>query len=100
MDNQLLYWIWLTQRKGLGAVGLRQLLDDFGSPAAIWAADEEALARAAVLPAARETLLDKALGPAEAVMQRCGERGIRLLHLSSESYPAALRHTPDAPILL
>ncbi len=100
MDNQLLYWIWLTQRKGLGAVGLRQLLDDFGSPAAIWAADEEALARAAVLPAARETLLDKALGPAEAVMQRCRELGLRLLPLWSEAYPSALRQAPDAPVLL
>ena len=98
--TDLLYWIWLTQRKGLGAVGLRQLLEGFGSLTAIWEADGEALARAAVSPAVRETLLDKDLGPAQAVAQRCRELGITVLTLWQEDYPEALRQVSDSPLVL
>lgn len=100
MDNQLLYWIWLSQRNGLGAVGLRQLLDDFGAPASLYAAKTEALARAAVSPAVRETLLDKNLRPAQAVAARCRALGIAVLTLRQEVYPEALRQVSDAPLVL
>ena len=52
------------------------------------------------MPAARETLLDKALGPAEAVVQRCRELGITVLTLWQEAYPEALRQVSDAPLAL
>ena len=100
MDDQILYWIWLTQRKGLGAVGLRQLLDDFGSPVSLYTAGAEPLARAAVAPALRETLLDKELGPAEAIARQCRKLGISVLTLWEEAYPRALRQVSDAPLVL
>ena len=100
MDNQLLYWIWLTQRKGLGAAGQRALLEGFGSPAAIWKAEDEALARAGWSEAPRKVLADKDLGPAQAVLQRCRELGIAVLTLWQADYPEALRQVSDAPLVL
>ncbi|MBQ1678033.1 MAG: DNA-processing protein DprA [Oscillospiraceae bacterium] len=100
MENQDLYWIWLTQRKGLGAKGQRSLAEDFGSPAEIWAADEQALLRAGVTPALRRTLLDKDLRAARAVLERCEQTEVRTVVLTDAVYPSRLRLQEDAPILL
>ena len=100
MENQNLYWIWLTQRKGLGARGLRAFVDSFGSPEEIWTADAAALERAGIAPTARKALLDKDLGPARAVLDRCEAAGIRVLTGNDPAYPARLRLQADAPAVL
>ncbi len=100
MDNPILYWIWLSQRPRLGSRGLCQLLRDFGSPAELYAADAEALERAGIVPTVRKSLLDKALGPARAVLERCEETGVRVLTGADPAYPARLRLQGDAPGVL
>ena len=100
MDNPILYWIWLSQRPRLGSRGLWQLLRDFGSPAELYAADAEALERAGIVPTVRKSLLDKDLGPARAVLERCDETGVRVLTGADPVYPARLRLQGDAPGVL
>ena len=100
MDDQNLYWIWLTQRKGLGATGQKTLLNSFGSPEEIWKADEEALSRAGIAPTVRKALLDKDLSAARAVLARCAETGVRVLTGADPAYPARLRLQADAPAVL
>lgn len=93
-------WIWLTQRRGLGARGLRSLLRQFGSPAALYEAEPEQLARAGLPAALRESLSDKDLAPARAVLARCRDRGVRVLTLTDPAYPPRLRLQEDAPAVL
>ncbi len=100
MDNDTLYWIWLSQRPRLGARGLWQLLRDFGAPEELFAADGAALERAGVSPAVRKALLDRDLGPARAVLERCEETGVRVLTGADPAYPARLRLQGDAPGVL
>lgn len=40
------YWLWLTGRRGVGLRGLRALLEQFGTPEAVYCAADPA----AVLP--------------------------------------------------
>ncbi len=61
MEEKALYWIWLTQRRGLGPTRQRALLERFGRPDALYAADDAALARAGLPAAARQALLDLSL---------------------------------------
>jgi DNA processing protein len=100
MENQNLYWIWLTRRPGLGPVKLRRLLEQFGGPEALYAADAQALARAGVSETARRALLDKDLEPARSILRSCKEKGLHILTLGDADYPSALGRTADAPVLL
>lgn len=100
MDHNALYWIWLSQRPRIGAKGQRELLGRFGTPAELYEADAEALARAGLSPSLQRSLLDKNLAPARAVLERCRQSGVRALCLAEADYPARLRLQEDAPILL
>ena len=100
MDHDNLYWIWLTQRKGLGAAGQKKLLNSFGTPKDVFAADEEALERAGIAQTVRKSLLDRDLERARAVLKRCAETGVRVLTLGDSDYPTRLRLLEDAPALL
>lgn len=100
MDNQNLYWIWLTLRPRLGAKGQRALLRDFGAPAAVYGAEAEALTRAGLSPALVRALGQKDLGPAREILKRCAESGVRVLTLADAAYPSRLRLREDAPAVL
>lgn len=100
MNEQILYWIWLATRARLGAKGLRALLESFGQPEALYAADAETLKRAGLTPALCKALLDKQLDRARSILQACERLGITALPLGDEAYPAALRQTADAPAVL
>lgn len=100
MNDSALLWIWLAQRPGLGPVRLLGLLDLLGSPEALYAAGEAELARFGVAPSFRKALLDKRLDTARSTLQTCSALGIRVLTRHEAAYPAAMRHTADAPAVL
>lgn len=93
-------WIWLAARPGLGPVKLRELLERFGSPRELFAADEAALERMGLNERTRRALADKDLRRAHAILQDCNIRQITVLTLGDEAYPSALRQTADAPLVL
>lgn len=94
------HWIWLAGCKGLGPVKQRQLLEQFGSAEALWAADDARLRRAGLSPALLAALADRSLAQAGATLQRCSETGVRVLTLRDPDYPPALSAIADAPIVL
>ena len=100
MNEQVLYWVWLSLRPRLGAKGLRGLLEAFGQPEALYAADTEALQRAGITPGLGHALLDKDLAPARAILQACERRNITVLTPNRADYPAVLSRTADAPPVL
>ena len=94
------HWIWLASRRGLGPVRQRELLEHFGSAQALWAADEEALKRDGILPAARQLLLDKDLTQARQILELCRRGGISVLTADMPEYPSFLRAIADPPGVL
>ena len=57
------YWLWLSGRRGLGVRGLRALLEQFGTPEAVYCASD-AEYPSDIRPDGRTSLADKELAPA------------------------------------
>lgn len=96
--SNLKHWIWLTQRRGIpGQIAVR-LLERFGSPEQIHAADRgafETLSGEAV-----RSLMEKSLDGADRILGDCDRLGIRLLTLQDATYPERLKAIHQPPMVL
>jgi DNA processing protein len=99
----LRYRIALLQQYGLGAVGMRRLLAQYGSAEAIFHTDP---ARLELQPRVKRTLTESLRAP-EAMLDRADrevdfmlEHHIRPLLHDAPDFPRRLRDCPDAPVLL
>ena len=94
-------WIWLTTRKGLGARGVLQVLDYFGSPERAFYADPEQYDQIPGLSAlARSSLREKGMEGPDRILGECDRLGLRVLTLQDGDYPERLREVPDPPAVL
>ena len=96
-ENTLLYWVWLAGALGPGGVHVRDVLDAFGTPQALYEArfsqDLSALLSPGQLHAVQSTQPQSAAG----VLARCGQLGVRIAAWDDEAYPEALRLIEDPP---
>ncbi len=99
VEAMLKYWVWLATRKHIGARSAYLLLRHFGSPQAIYLADEAAYQRISFLRN-KPSLLDKSLSGAEGILRSCYEKGIFLLTMQDAAYPERLRAMDDPPLVL
>lgn len=99
--SNLKHWIWLTQRKGLAGHSAVRVLEHFGSPELVHAADEEAYRLVGGLPdAAIRSLMNKSLDFADEILGDCDRLGIRLLTLQDATYPERLKAIHQPPMVL
>lgn len=96
-------WIILAEILGPRSAQLRPLIEAFGSPEAIFAADESALR--AVLPHAgvgtlKALMTRKGADVARATALWCHSNGVRILPLDSVDYPLPLRELDEPPAVL
>ena len=97
----LKYWLWLSTRKGLRPEHMDRLLEHFGTPEAAYFADPAEYGLLEGLPqAAGETLLDKDLAGAEAILADCDRLGVRILTIGDADYPDRLKNIYDPPVVL
>lgn len=95
------YWVWLTQRTGLGTRRIAALLEHFGSAEAVFEADEPACAEVEGLSrACIPALMDKGLEEAEKTLEQCDRKGIRILTFGDDAYPKRLQNISDPPAVL
>ena len=80
----LLYWIWFSELN-IPMTEKHRLLSRFGDPETLYHSGENQ---------------DKDLQGAEEILRKCNAKNIRLLPIDDAAYPARLRNTPDAPVLL
>lgn len=92
----------LAMTPGLGAKGIRHLLERFGSAGRIFAASETELRDAARLRAdAVRNLLDrKGFPAARREEEHCRRNGLTAIASTDEAYPALLREIGDPPHVL
>ena len=93
------YWLWLTGRRGVGLRGLRALLEQFGTPEAVYCAAEQDYPQA-LRPEGRASLADKELAPARQILQQCYRKNIHVLTFQDAAYPNRLKNLDDAPLVL
>ena len=97
----LKYWLWLSTGKGLRPEHMDRLLEHFGTPEAAYFADPAEYGLLEGLPqAAGETLLDKDLAGAEAILADCDRLGVRILTIGDADYPDRLKNIYDPPVVL
>lgn len=88
----LKYWLWLSTRKGVGALGTLRLLDRFQGPEQVYFARSEeydlveGLSRQGQLE-----LKDKSMDGVHQILADCERLGIRILTLQDAYYPERLR---------
>lgn len=97
----LKYWLWLTTRTGLGARGARRLVEQLGSPEAVYYAGPEEYGRVPDLSAwTRESLRRKSLDESDRILGECERLGIRVMTCQDADYPERLRNIYDPPMVL
>lgn len=97
----LQYWIWLAERRHIGAAVKVSLLEEFGSPEMVYLADASALRR---LPFLREpmieSLLDKDISSAEKILITCDNKRISVLTYGDAAFPERFRYIDSPPLVL
>lgn len=99
----LKYWLWLSTRRGGEEHPelLCRLLEQFGTPEAVYFADPEEYRRIPDLPPLmRQELEDKTLDSAEAILERCARLDIHVMTVQDTDYPDRLRQIRDYPLVL
>lgn len=99
--SNLKHWIWLSLRKGLAGQSAVRVLERFGTPELVHAADEEAYRMVDGLSdAAIRSLMNKSLDQADVVLGDCERYGIQLLTLQDSAYPERLKAIAQPPMVL
>jgi DNA processing protein len=98
-------WVALNLLPRVGPITLRRALERYREPGQI--AHRLSPAGWLSLPGVRPAAVDEILEArkdlrkrAEREVRQCERRGVRLIPLDDDDYPAALEELPDAPILL
>ena len=93
------YWLWLAGRRGIGVRGLCALLAQFGTPEAVFCAQQTQYPEG-IRENGVQSLLDKDLTPAREILQQCYRKNIHILTMQDAAYPQRLRTIDDAPLVL
>ena len=96
----MLYWIWLTTRKGIGNRTIQKILSCFETPQDVYHAGEAEYRRAGLTPKEIEALLDKSLEEPRQILRSCARKEIHILTLQDVAYPQRLRNIEDPPAVL
>ena len=100
MDSNL-YWIWLSEALGPASDCFLDLLERFKTAEEIYRADKWELEEISkIRPTVITSLLDKNLGQAQRILDRCYSRGIGILPFSDALFPDRLRRIHKPPVLL
>ncbi len=97
--TSLKYWLWLTTRSELSVDGMHRLCSHFGSPEAVYYA-QDYTSLAYLKPVAAATLRDKSMTLAERILEDCTRLDIRITTLQDADYPNRLRNIPSPPLVL
>ncbi|ABR46456.1 DNA protecting protein DprA [Alkaliphilus metalliredigens QYMF] len=97
----MLYWIWLSEVKGIGPVMQKRLLAYLQSPKAIYTASSEELMNVPGIGChLAEEITTSSLKRAQEILGMCNGLNIQLLTFHDERYPSRAKEYPLCPILL
>lgn len=98
------YWIWLSEIKGIGPVMGKKLLEKFNVPENIFKASyHELISVGGVGEKIAKTIVeskDETMSRADSIIKKCIVNGIKILNINDELYPMEVKKLKDSPILL
>ena len=94
----LVHWIWLATRQNISDREKLSLLEHFQDPEDLYFAQDSEFSQFPEEAAA--SLKDRDLSAAEAILQECMEKDIRICTFRDAAYPNRLRNIADAPLVL
>ncbi len=100
--NDIIYWVWLSQKNGPGHSDAIRMLQYFpgGAREIYEATNEQLLACKDCNTAFIRRLMNRDLKEAERILEFCFVRGIRVISCASKNYPERLRRVHNRPIVL
>ncbi len=100
--NDLIYWVWLSEKNYAGSPEGVKLLESFGGdPKAVFdASREELIAANGGSSALINRLSNHDLSRAELILESCFMSGIKVITCASPKYPKRLQNVYNKPILL
>lgn len=99
MEQNTLYWLWLTNSRGVSHTEITSLLEQFDTVEEIYKKKDFSLA-SNIKPSTRKALADKSLKSAEAILEVCNKKGITILTYDDINFPDILRGIYDPPYVL
>lgn len=99
MEQNTLYWLWLTNCRSVSCADITSLLEQFDSVEEIYK-ETDFLAVTDIKPSARKAIADKSLKRAEAIFDTCSKKEITILTYDDINYPDILRGISDPPYVL
>lgn len=101
-DNELLFWIWLSELKGIGPQKAKILLSVFETPAKLYISEKNEIKD--MFPNDKK-LLDficdnKSLDAAKEILEKCKSLNIKILTYNDVLYNSAIRNIKDPPVIL
>lgn len=102
MNDNLIYWIWLTQIKGIGPITARILIDKFKEPICVYEANIEKLIEIKGIGESIATVIlnSKDLSFAKEIFNKCKKLNVKIVTIKDKLYPDYAKNTFKAPILL
>ncbi len=99
--SNLIYWIWLATRKGVGATMALRLLDVFVTPQRVYyGEDNDYQGIEGMTPFLMKSLGDKNLDEANEILGHCDQLNIQIMTIQDADYPERLRQIDDPPPVL
>ena len=99
--NNLLYWVWLSEKCTPNTPIFSILYHHFGSIERIYDSTEDELKSIYGLPKQKiKSLLDKRTNRAQEILNECLKNNISILPYSEELFPTRLRTIKNPPVLL
>lgn len=96
-----IYWLWMATRPRCSARFCGHLLERFGSPEAIWRAEQQEFVDIPRLNKVKmDSLMEKDLTVAQHIEETCRKQDIQIVTLADDMYPQLLREIPDPPLVL
>ena len=97
----LLHWIWLATRPNLSDRDKWNLMQRFHDPEELFYADAEEISDIeGITREIVQSLCDKNLRQAHAILAQCKDKNIRICTIHDGAYPSRLKNISDPPLVL
>lgn len=102
MVGEYLYYIWLSMIPQIGVSTQKKLLNQMGSPEEIYHATDESLSLIKGISSAQiHNIIElTCLDDAKRIVDNCYQKGIKILSINDEYYPARAKEDMNSPIIL
>lgn len=98
----MIYWIWLSNIKGIGIQRQRALLEHFKSPQQIYFASKDELMQVKDFGSARaeQILNNRSLETATHILEQCRRKQIQVMTFQDAVYPEYAKEICEMPVML